>query len=119
MHSTAYKSRGELRETMAKQKINLRVADKPYSLTIDSDKEEVYRLAEREVNASLANLQKAFGDNFDMKDCLAITALQLSINNIAITRQNELESDDMEALDALSRRLDKHLNRLPRNKSAK
>ena len=119
MHSTAYKSRGELRETMAKQKINLRVADKPYSLTIDSDKEEVYRLAEREVNASLANLQKAFGDNFDMKDCLAITALQLSINNIAITRQNELETDDMKALDALSRRLDKHLNRLPRNKSAK
>lgn len=119
MYSTAYKSRRELRRTMAKQKINLRVADKPYSLTIDSDKEEVYRLAEREVNASLANLQKAFGDNFDMKDCLAITALQLSINNIAITRQNELESDDMEALDALSRRLDKHLNRLPRNKSAK
>ena len=104
---------------MAKQKINLRVADKPYSLTIDSDKEEVYRLAEREVNANLANLQKTFGDNFDIKDCLAITALQLSINNIAITRQNELESDDMKALDALSRRLDKHLNRLPRNKSAK
>ena len=67
----------------------------------------------------LANLQKAFGDNFDIKDCLAITALQLSINNIAITRQNELETDDMKALDALSRRLDKHLNRLPRNKSAK
>ena len=119
MHSTAYKSRRELRKTMAKQKINLRVADKPYSLTIDSDKEEVYRLAEREVNANLANLQKAFGDNFDIKDCLAITALQLSINNIAITRQNELETDDMKALDALSRRLDKHLNRLPRNKSAK
>ena len=119
MHSTAYKSRRELRRTMAKQKINLRVADKPYSLTIDSDKEEVYRLAEREVNANLANLQKAFGDNFDIKDCLAITALQLSINNIAITRQNELETEDMKALDALSRRLDKHLNRLPRNKSAK
>ena len=119
MHCTAYQSRGELRKTMAKQKINLRVADKPYSLTIDSDKEEVYRLAEREVNANLANLQKAFGDNFDIKDCLAITALQLSINNIAITRQNELETDDMKALDALSRRLDKHLNRLPRNKSAK
>ena len=119
MHCTAYQSRRELRKTMAKQKINLRVADKPYSLTIDSDKEEVYRLAEREVNANLANLQKAFGDNFDIKDCLAITALQLSINNIAITRQNELESDDMKALDALSRRLDQHLNRLPRNKSAK
>ena len=104
---------------MAKQKINLKVAGKAYSLTIDSDKEEVYRLAEREVNTNLATLQKTFGDNFDIKDCLAITALQLSINNIAITRQNELESDDMRALDAMSQRLDKHLNRLPRAKSAK
>ena len=98
---------------MAKQKINLKGAGKAYSLTIDSDKEEVYRLAEREVNTNLATLQKTFGENFDLKDCLAITALQLSINNIAITRQNELESDDMKALDALSQRLDKHLNRLP------
>ena len=99
--------------------INLKVAGKAYSLTIDSDMEEVYRLAEREVNTNLATLQKTFGEKFDIKDCLAITALQLSINNIAITRQNELESDDMKALDALSQRLDKHLNRLPRAKSAK
>ena len=48
---------------MAKQKINLKVAGKAYSLTIDSDKEEVYRLAEREVNTNLATLQKTFDEN--------------------------------------------------------
>ena len=99
---------------MAKQKINLKVAGKAYSLTIDSEKEEIYRLAEREVNANAGKLQKTFGESFSTQDCLAITALQLSINNIAITRQNQLDSDDLQALDALSQRLDKHLNRIPR-----
>ena len=99
---------------MAKQKINLKVAGKAYSLTIDSEKEEMYRLAERDVNANVGKLQKTFGESFSVQDCLAITALQLSINNIAVTRENNLASDDLTALDALSRKLDKHLNRIAR-----
>lgn len=104
---------------MAKQKINLRVGGKAYQMNIDSDKEEIYRLAEREVNASVGKYQKIFGDNFTMQDCLAIAALQLSITNITITKQNELGDEDLEALDALSRRLDKHLNRIPRKSGEK
>lgn len=99
---------------MAKQKINLKVAGKAYSLTIDSEKEEVYRLAEREVNTNVGKLQKTFGDSFSVQDCLAITALQLGINNIALTRENNLADDDLAALDALSQKLDKHLNRIAR-----
>ena len=88
-------------------------------MTIDSDKEEIYRLTERQVNANIAKLKTAFGDNCDIKDCLAITALQFSINNISLMRQNELDSDDMAALDKLSQTMDKHLNRItPRKKSA-
>ena len=75
--------------------------------------------AEREVNASVSKWQKAFGDNFSVQDCLAIAALQLCINNISIARQSEMSDEDMEALDALSQRLDKHLNRLPRAKKEK
>lgn len=97
---------------MAKQKINLKVAGKAYSLTIDSEKEEVYRLAEREVNTNVGKLQKTFGESFSVQDCLAITALQLGINNIALTRENNLADDDLAALDALSQKLDKHLNRI-------
>lgn len=102
---------------MAKQKINLRVAGKAYEMTIDSDKEEVYRLAEREVNANVSELQRNFGDKVSMQDCLAITALRFSINSIAISRQSEMSNEDLSALDALSQRLDKHLNRLttPKN----
>jgi cell division protein ZapA len=103
---------------MAKQKINLRVKEKAYQMTIDSDKEEIYRLAEREVNANIAKLEKAFCESCDLKDCLAITALQLCINNISMARQNALDSDDVAALDALSQKMDKHLNRItPRKKS--
>ncbi len=38
---------------MAKQAIKLKVGGKSYSLNIDSEKEELYRLAERELNQSI------------------------------------------------------------------
>ena len=101
---------------MAKQKINLRVAGKAYQMTIDSDKEEVYRLAERDVNANVGEVQRNFGDKMSLQDCLAITALLYGINSIAISRQNEMSDEDLKALDTLSQRLDKHLNRLSTSK---
>lgn len=100
---------------MAKQKIHLKVGGKPYQMNIDSDKEEIYRLAEREVNAAIVKLQNVFGESFSLQDCLAIAALQLSINNITITKQNELGNDDLQALDTLSQRLDKHLNKITKS----
>ena len=68
-----------------KQAITLKIAGRSYLFDIERDKEEVYRLAEREVNANISRLQKTFGENCDIKDCLAISALQFCINNIAIT----------------------------------
>ncbi|MBO5892803.1 MAG: cell division protein ZapA [Alistipes sp.] len=100
---------------MAKQKIHLKVGGKPYQMNIDSDKEEIYRLAEREVNTAITKLQNVFGESFSLQDCLAIAALQLSINNITITKQNEMGNDDLQALDALSQRLDKHLNKITKS----
>ena len=104
---------------MAKQKIHLKVGGKPYQMNIDSDKEEIYRLAEREVNGAIVKLQNVFGDSFSLQDCLAIAALQLSINNITITKQNELGNDDLQALDNLSQRLDQHLNKITKQNSSK
>ncbi len=101
------------------QKIHLKLAGKAYGMEIAPEKEEIYRMAEREVNASVNKWQKAFGDNFSVQDCLAITALQLCINNISVARQSEMSDEDMEELDALSQRLDKHLNRMSRPKSKK
>ena len=39
---------------MAKQAITLKIAGKSYPFNIESGKEEIYRLAEREVNSYLA-----------------------------------------------------------------
>ena len=43
---------------MAQQAITLKIAGKSYSLTIESEKEEVYRLAEREVNKYLTLIKQ-------------------------------------------------------------
>lgn len=96
-----------------KQKIHLKVAGKAYEMSITPDKEEIYRMAESEVNASVTKLRKTFGDTVTTEDCLAITALQLCINGITIARQSQIGDEDMAALDALSQRLDKHINRIP------
>lgn len=97
----------------SKQKIRLRVAGRVYEMDIAPEKEEVYRLAEKQVNANVGKLQKAYGESVSTQDCLAITALMFVIDNIAIARQNQLSDDDMKALDELSQKLDRHLNRIP------
>ena len=43
---------------MAKQSITLKIAGKSYQLNIEREKEEVYRLAEREVNNYLAQIKQ-------------------------------------------------------------
>lgn len=50
---------------MAQQAITLKIAGKSYSLNIESEKEEVYRLAEREVNNYLAAIKQ---NNFKKLD---------------------------------------------------
>ena len=98
------------------QAIQLKIAGKPYKLRLkvsELEKEEIYRMAEREINAILNQYKHTF-EGFNDQDCLAMAGLSLCINNIAIARQSEMDSEDMKALDELSQRLDKHLNRLSR-----
>lgn len=102
---------------MAKQKIILKVAQTPVKMTIDSEKEEVYRLASKAVNEYISALEQKFGDNYSAQERLSIAALKFCIGYVEISRQNELSSDDLAALDALSQRMDKHLNRIKPHKS--
>ena len=98
------------------QAIQLKIAGKPYKLRLkvsELEKEEIYRMAEREINAILSQYKHTF-EGFNDQDCLAMAALGLCINNIAIARQSEMDSEDLKALDELSQRLDKHLNRISR-----
>ncbi len=91
--------------------IKLDVAGKPYELTIDARNEEVYRLAAREINSSLARAQQSRVDGFDTQDYLAIVAVDLMISNIRLERKNGIEDGDLKALSDLSERLSKHLEK--------
>ena len=58
---------------MEKQAITLKIAGRSYPLNIDREKEEVYRLAEREVNAYLAQIKQNNIKNWEETDYLAIS----------------------------------------------
>ena len=60
--------------------IKLNIAGKSYPLTIERSDEEVYRRAEREINA----LVKAYKNRFraQQEDYLSMAALQLAVGSI-------------------------------------
>ena len=53
---------------MAKQAITLKIAGKSYPFNIESGKEEMYRLAEREVNSYLALIKQQNIKNWNDQD---------------------------------------------------
>ena len=74
------------------QAIKLKIAGKSYSFTLKheaneeqslAEKEELYRLAEREVNAYVTRFEKAKYEGFSTQDCLAMAALQLAISSVS------------------------------------
>lgn len=97
---------------MSKLSITLKIAGKQYPLSIDSDKEELYRLAEREVNERFTTLFKAGFKDFDRTDCLALAALQISHDYIENRLSRSLGDQQVEQLSTLDTRLDAYLNRV-------
>lgn len=97
---------------MAKQSITLKVAGRSYSFDIESGKEEMYRLAEREVNTYLAMITKQKFENWNDKDYLSMTALKFAIANVAMRQSREVGDEDVQRLEQLGNRLDSYLNDL-------
>ncbi len=99
-------------DNSGKQSIKLKIGGKEYSLSIDPAKEELYRAAEREVNAYVAKFEKARIDGFAKQDCLALTALQLAISNLGMARSREVGDEDVKRLASLSNRISEYLDDL-------
>ena len=92
--------------------IKLRIAGKTYNMTIDPRKEEeVYRLAEREINRMAAKYEQAHLDGYGAQDYLAIVALQLAISNIRLAQSREIGDENLKQLAELAREVEQHLNR--------
>ena len=65
---------------MSKQSITLKIAGKQYPLSVDARQEELYRLAEREINERFSRIERAKFKDFKREDCLALAALQISFD---------------------------------------
>ena len=95
---------------MGKQAIKLRIMGKPYAFNIDSEKEEMYRLAEREVNNYLALIKQQKIRNWSEQDYLAMAALKFAIANVKTRLDREPDADDLGRLERLDDELDAYLN---------
>ena len=95
---------------MAQQAITLKIAGKSYSLNIESEKEEVYRLAERDLAAIKQNNFKNWTD----QDYLSMAALKFAIANVDMRQSRELGDEDLKHLGRLGEELDAYLNTLQR-----
>ena len=106
------------------QAIKLKIAGKSYSFTLKHEaneeqslaEKELYRLAEREVNAYVTRFEKAKYEGFSTQDCLAMAALQLAISSVSLARSREVGSEDLRRLEALRDEIDEYLNRIETEK---
>jgi cell division protein ZapA len=97
---------------MAKQRITIRINGKPYGFIIERDAEELYRLAEREVNDNIAHMREAHFKGFESIDCIAMVAFDMAVKKLDLQRSRTVADDEIEQLVALSEEVDEHLNTL-------
>ena len=98
---------------MAKQAITLKIAGKSYPFNIESGKEEMYRLAEREVNSYLALIKQQNIKNWNDQDYLSMTALKFAIANVGMRQSREVDDEDRHGNRCVSERPEKVTGRRP------
>lgn len=91
--------------------IKLKIGGKTYLMRIDPRKEEVYRLAEREVNRHVTKYEQAHLDGYAMGDYLAIVALQLAVSNIRLSQSRDVGSEELKRLTELTKEVEAHLDK--------
>lgn len=97
---------------MAEQAIKLKIGGKSYSFKIESEKEELYRLAEKEVNAYVATIKQNNFQGWTEQDYLGMAALKFSIANADMRQSREVGSDELKQLEKMSTEIDEYLNKI-------
>lgn len=94
---------------MAKQNITLHIADKPYRFAVEAESEELYRMAANTINSLVAQyVRKKPG--FSMQDCMAMAALYLARENVAMSRSREVGDEDVRRMEEITRRIEEYLS---------
>ena len=86
-----------------KIKINLSIAGRSYPMSIEPEKEELYREAAKRLNAKIAECARV--PNFDATDRLAMAALVITMLLLNTQQQSSLGDVDVEELHALEARI--------------
>ncbi len=91
--------------------IQLRIAGKTYPLHCPRTKvdEAFARKAAEQINEQMAVYQKAFAENLDAKDLLAMVALQLSLADVKKVEDQNV-SPVFDKLQELNQELEQYLN---------
>ena len=70
--------------------IHVDIAGKSYGLRIERSDEQLVRDASKQIRDKMNQYRQAFADsNVDVKDLLAMVALQLSLNNLELKEKND------------------------------
>ena len=96
---------------MAKQSIKLKIANKPYSFSIESEKEELYRLAEREVNEYITSIKRNNFQGWTDVDYLGMAVLKFAIKHAELRQSREIGDEDLRELKRLETVIDDYLSR--------
>ncbi|MBP3455803.1 MAG: cell division protein ZapA [Alistipes sp.] len=92
---------------MAKLNITLSIAGKSYPMSVDSEKEELYREAARRLNDKIKEFAKV--PSFKLNDCVAMAALRYSILALSTEHKGRFDDADTRAIEDLAARLDKYM----------
>jgi hypothetical protein len=72
-------------------------------MTVDVANEELYRVAAKRLNDTISEFNRV--PQFDIQDRLAMAALRYSILSLTTERNASLGDEDVEALEAIERRI--------------
>ncbi len=90
-----------------KIKINLSIAGRLYPITIDAEKEELYREAAKRLNDKITEYSRI--PRFDVTDRLAMAALRYSILALTTEHTASLGDADVEELHAIEERIRQYI----------
>ena len=89
--------------------IHVEIAGKDYALTIPRGDEELTRAAAKQMRNKINQYREYFkAADVDMKDLLAMVALQLSVDNLKLEDKNDV-SPFVEKIDTLNNKLEEYL----------
>lgn len=92
-----------------KIKINLRIADQNYPLTINREDEEVVRKAAKQVNDNLNKYRTHF-PTLESEKILAMVAYDLSLKNLRMENRNDT-SPFTEKIEELTQELEEYFRK--------